>query len=301
MSRGQNNSRSSENPSSSSSSSSVSRWLPWCGGALIGAWMLRSLLRGTAPQPNSTYQAFKAAQQQHVSHQTGSGSRMRQERWDRAQYAYRRWEQSQHQSSYYGSSSNGRSRSSGDEDSHEWESDMRREQLRAEQMQARYQAKQRLKRILPYEQWRGGKRTHEESEDEDEEHEYTHGQAFAYEAMQRQLATCPKFIQARQLLFGGEGTTATAASSSSSSSSFASPSFSPISSAPHHPSSSSSSFPPLTLASVRTAYYSRAKELHPDTGGDRHRFQQLTDAYDTLTQALITMEGKGRKTSEMKQ
>ena len=188
--------------------------------------------------------------------------------------------------------------------------ELNKEQARADFVQSKWMHLKRGKKKVRFQTWRGtgaaggldsdepglddAERAARREEEAQMEENYS-----AYKAMQRQMATHPQYVQATQLLFAGAGAdaavadAASAASAASSSGSVASPAL-PFFRAP------AASFPgsaapqqPLTVESVRSAYFVRAKQCHPDVaGGNKEQFQRLTAAYELLMDALEPMERK---------
>ena len=181
-------------------------------------------------------------------------------------------------------------------------------QARAAFVQQKFMHLKRGRRsVRKYESWGGiGSREEQALRDAWESEDPS-----AFSAVQQQMMASPRFVQARALLFGdtanfgatpaanGESDAAAAASSSSSSSSFGRP----LNANPNNPSMSpfsggataaaAASLPPLTVDAVRSAYFARAKLCHPDVeGGNRERFEKLTDAYDLLCDTLEPLEKK---------
>ena len=160
-----------------------------------------------------------------------------------------------------------------------------KEQARADYVQSKFTHLKRSKRILKYTSWSGSRtRRNDHDEFSDEEQPLEGGgdrrdeHHSAYRAVQRQMNTQPKFVAARRLLFDPPS----AASAASAEGAAGSP---PL----VHPLPANT--PPLTVDAVRSAYFARAKQCHPDVaGGNKEQFQRLTDAYEILITTLEDME-----------
>jgi hypothetical protein len=174
-----------------------------------------------------------------------------------------------------------------------------REQARADYVQSKFMHLKRGRKILRYESWAGTRASEADDADGDfddseaaragrDANEAEGKSQRAFSAIQRQLATQPRFVLARQLLFAPASSAAASSSSSSS----------PDSAAPFSPLASSAfggggaPLGPLSVDAVRTAYFQRAKLCHPDISGsgNREQFQRLTDAYDLLIETLEPIE-----------
>jgi hypothetical protein len=162
------------------------------------------------------------------------------------------------------------------------------DRARADYVQSKFHALKSSKRILKYQTWAQSRKSGSggafgedgDGEEEEGEAEESMRRRFgAWRNVQRQMATHPKFVQARQLVFGSDG-----------GSSQPPPSNSDAALASAY-TSSDGSLPFLTSQVVRSAYFTRAKTCHPDVaGGDARRFQELTDAYELLIETIEPME-----------
>jgi len=167
--------------------------------------------------------------------------------------------------------------------------EMGREQARADFVQSKFMHLKRSKRILGYQSWTGARAAADEDIDEaDWNADANEADATAsgsFRAIQRQMATQPRFVHARQLLFAPPAAPTTPGTGSESG----------LPAAPHTLFAGGAHRPttplgPLTVNAVRTAYFTRAKLCHPDMGGNPEHFQRLTDAYDLLIGTLQPLE-----------
>lgn len=111
-----------------------------------------------------------------------------------------------------------------------------------------------------------------------------------------------RFVLARQLLFAplAEATAASLASSGGEAAPASSGSLFLRPSAAGQSGAAAAAGPlVLTVRNVRTAYFSRAKDCHPDVpgGGNKEQFQKLTDAYDLLISTLAPLEARHKSTA----
>ncbi len=175
--------------------------------------------------------------------------------------------------------------------------DFNRNQARADYVQSKFMhLKKGSKKIHKYESWTGRSRSPAEGDEFDDEFaaaaEGDESQG-AFKAIQRQLATAPRYVVARQLLFGTPTTEAASFADASE------PAATPASPFLRAGKLGQSAAGPaiLSVNAVRTAYFLRAKQCHPDVpgGGNREQFQRLTDAYDLLIGTLAPLEGRRKQ------
>ena len=341
-----------------SSSSSSAKLFAYAAIGVGSLFLLRTLLKGTAPSTASRYSKF--VNHQHLNQQANASGQAHRATYQQAQYSgassnhYNNTNHSHHSSAGSagsGSSSSSRTDSSSD---HRWHDEASRQayyeqkwraaqsdyeryenlqrqareswssaqqadsgfrssfsdwaqqfrdhdpeiefsvdQARADYVQSKFHSQKSTKRINRYETWSGAATASNLNKEEQEEWRQAMARGEdedefkmrfqAYRALQRQMTVDPKYVQARQLLFGLPSTSDPSATSASTSTS--SP---PDSSMP-------SASSPLTSQDVRRAYFQQAKLCHPDiSGGDSLRFQKLTDAYELLIETLEPMEKKRR-------
>lgn len=270
-------------------------------------------------------------QSQHHSHPHGTHAPHRHEevRWTKATRDYLKYSDFlEAERAHYASRSRAAAEGSADAPSYapfrefdyDAEFETSKHQARAAFVQQKFMHLKRGRRnVRKYESWGGiGSREEQALRDAWEAEDHS-----AFSAVQQQMMTTPRFMQARALLFeetanfsaaaapasaaaAASSAASAAASASSASSSSSSASFGrPLNANPGNPSMSpfsggvsgaaAASLPPLTVDAVRSAYFARAKLCHPDVeGGNRERFEKLTDAYDLLCATLEPLE-KRRK------
>lgn len=284
-------------PSSRPDSSRVGRAWTWVGlaGCVVGGGvLLRALFKGTAPDANSAYRIVM----QQLSEQAAGRQRMHHQQHHQHQY------QSHAAREPHGAKEGSwehRSDTSSQDHTHPLRFDLddhasasflsaAQLQSRAEFMQDKFHHLRGVRPHPRYQTWRGAQSSWA-SAASGEEHEGLAWDAFSNSAshmLHRELATQPRYVEARRLLFGNDlepGASPLASSSRSSSTVTA----------------GGASLPRLTCESVRCAYLTRAKECHPDVAvgasadESREAFQRLTGAYQLLLSALEPFERAQRE------